>query len=138
MPGTRIASSSSTAGIGGRWVNAAGSVLELELHDDGRVTGTLRLAGDGAAYRPHALAGRLQLRPDGTQGVVGSAPGWPTASTVTVWCGELDAAEGTLDTHWLAPIGPESDPGWAGPLGGPVFHRHSRQSRQARHDRRSA
>lgn len=136
MSDSCVASSPSATGIGGRWVNDAGSVLELELHDDGRVTGTLRLAGDGAAYRPHPLAGRYQQRPDGTQGVVGSAPGWPTGSTVTVWCGEIDPSEGTMATHWLAPIGPGTEPDWDRPLGGLVFRRHLPQARRNR--RRSA
>lgn len=126
------------AAIGGRWANECGSTLELELHDDGRVTGFLRLGGDGAAYRPHPVAGRCQTRPDGTPGVVGSAAGWPTASTVTVWCAEL-GDEMTLQTHWLAPIGPDTDPGWSEALGGGLFRRQVLHVRQVRRrTRRSA
>lgn len=119
------------AAVGGRWVNDCGSTLELEVHDDGRVTGYLRLAGDGVAYRPHPVAGRCQSRPDGTFGVVGSAPGWPTASTATVWCADL-GDETTLHTHWLAPIGPGTDPEWSQALGGGLFRRQVSQGRQVR------
>lgn len=114
-------------GASGRWSNDDGSVLELEVHHDGRLSGTLRLAGDGVVYRPHQVTGTYQVRPDGKHGIVGSVPGWPAPATVTVWCGELDPETGELSTRWLVAAEPGVSPGWNDDLGGEMFHRQGRR-----------
>lgn len=118
--------------LDGRWVNPDGSVLELEVHNDGRVTGTFTLGSDWPSYRPHRVTGTYSSRPEGGRGVVGSVVGWPNASSVTVWTAEYDAGTGELRTTWLLAAGPH-DVGQPPPtVGGAVFHRSPRSRSMAR------
>jgi hypothetical protein len=118
--------------VDGRWSNERGSVLELEVHDDGRVTGTFRLASDGNSYRPHPVTGTYTQRPDGGLGVVGSVIGWPRTGSVTVWTGAYDETLDELHTRWLMT---ETAGGityeWPS-VGGDVFRRVVRSRTMAR------
>lgn len=109
--------------LGGRWINPDGSVLELEVHDDGRVTGTFILGRDRPSYRPHRVTGTYLIRPEGGRGVVGSVAGWPKAASMTVWTGEYDAERDELRTSWLLAAGPRDADEAVPSIGGAVFRR---------------
>jgi hypothetical protein len=109
--------------IEGRWVNDSGSVLTLTVHADGRLTGSLRLATDGSSYRPHRIVGSYTRRPDGSQGIVGSVVGWPTNTSITVWCAEHDSGADSLETSWLSSAPTRKAAPCAASIGGAVFRR---------------
>ncbi|HET9077301.1 MAG TPA: avidin/streptavidin family protein [Acidimicrobiales bacterium] len=112
--------------LDGQWRNERGSVLELRVHDDGRITGTFRLGSDGSCYRPYRVTGTYTLRPEGGRGVVGSLIDWPRANSVTVWTGELDPAGDQLRTRWLMTTGPLVAAEEALLVGGHDFRRSAR------------
>lgn len=118
--------------LDGRWVNPDGSVLELEVHPDGRVTGSFILGSDRPSYRPHRVTGTYLARPEGARGAVGSILGWPKASAVTVWTGEYDPASGELRTSWLLAAGPHDIDQPVPSVGGVVFRRSMRRRSMAR------
>lgn len=109
--------------VGGRWVNAGGTAIDLACHPDGRVSGIIRFASDGAAYKPYQLRGTVVVGPRGERGVVATLVGWPRPAAETVWFGALDDAAAALDTKLMfagAPGGTD----WASAAGGSVFRRH--------------
>jgi hypothetical protein len=112
--------------LDGRWVNDVGSVLTLTVHDDGRVSGSLRLGRDGSSYRPHRIAASYLRRPDGSRGIVGSVVGWPSNAVITVWCGEFDTELEVLETSWLTTTQPGPVTSCAASVGGEVFRRLDR------------
>lgn len=91
--------------LDGRWTNGQGSLLDLEVHATGWVTGTFRAASDGSSYRPYRVTGTYTERPEGGRGVVGSVLAWPWADSVTVWTGEYDPRRDELRTSWLMAAG---------------------------------
>ena len=116
----------------GRWANPDGSVLELAVHQDGRVTGSFIWGSDRPSYRPHSVTGTYLSRPEGGRGIVGSVVGWPKASAVTVWTGEYDSGTGELRTAWLLAAGPHDIDQPAPSVGGAVFRRLPRSRSMAR------
>lgn len=118
--------------LDGRWTDRGGSVLELEVHDDGRITGIFRSSRDGNSYRPYRVTGTYTLRPEGGRGVVGSVSGWPRPNAVTVWTGEYVAGSDELRTSWLM----TTEPGMVDlrePAGGDqIFRRTAPGSSMAR------
>lgn len=88
--------------LSGRWVNGSGTVIDLRSHDDGRVSGTVKFGATGASYQLYPLKGTCVVRPDGQRGIVGTVPGWPQPSSITVWCGELDTDGAVLSTRLLS------------------------------------
>lgn len=89
----------------GRWVNGSGTVIDLRSHGDGRVSGTVKFAATDASYQLYPLKGTCVVRPDGQRGIVGTVPGWPQPSSLTVWCGELDDDGSVLSTKLLSAAG---------------------------------
>lgn len=118
--------------LAGRWLNDGGTAIVLVSHDDGRVSGTIRFGSDGTVYKPYHLRATVVLRPDGGRGIVGTMPGWPLASTATVWFGELDAAGDTLSTKLLLSDASLPTIDWEAETGGPVFRRAVNRRRQRR------
>jgi hypothetical protein len=86
----------------GAWVNESGAVLDLTVHRDGRVSGTLKPGRSTWSRHPRRLIGRYLCEDHTAKGVVASVFGWPEAGSVTVWCGQLDPVAGVLRTEWLA------------------------------------
>lgn len=127
MSRTKLAAAAPDHILDGHWRNERGSVLELEVHDDGRITGSFRLGSDGSAYRPYRVTGTYTLRPEGARGVVGSLIGWPRSNTVTVWTGEYDPASDLLRTSWLMTTGPGRSPDEVASIGGQIFRRATRR-----------
>jgi hypothetical protein len=111
----------------GRWINDGGTVIDLMCHDDGRLSGTIRFGSDGTAYKPHHLRGTYVERPDGHSGIVGTVAGWPQASSVTVWCGELGPDGTSLVTSLFMAAGPGPALDWDTATGGTVFRRFAGQ-----------
>lgn len=118
-------------GVDGRWVNPDGSVLEIEVHEDGRVTGTFTLGSDRPSYRPYRVTGTYLVRAEGGRGMVGSVVGWPRAASVTVWTGEYDPDTDELRTSWLSTALPR-EAGERAPSVGAVFRRLPRPRSMAR------
>ena len=119
-------------GLSGRWLNEGGTVIALVSHDDGRVSGTIRFGCDGSAYKPYQLRGTEVVRPDGGgRGIVGTMPGWPLASALTVWFGELEAAGGRLLTKLLLADADSPAVDWETATGGSVFQRMVARRRTA-------
>lgn len=117
--------------LGGRWVNDGGTAIVLVSHDDGRVSGTIRFGSDGTTYKPYHLRGTVVVRPGGGRGIVGTMPGWPLASTATVWFGELDGSGDVLSTKLLladCSMGPID---WEAATGGGMFRRTVLRRRSA-------
>ena len=135
-PGGAMSEASRKVPVGvsldGRWVNPDGSVLELEVHQDGRVTGSFILGSDRPSYRPYRVTGTYLARPEGGRGVVGSVLGWPKASAVTVWTGEFDSERSELRTSWLLAVGPHVIDQPVPSVGGVVFRRLVRPRSMAR------
>lgn len=119
--------------LDGRWVNGAGTVIDLRTHPDGRLSGAIRLAVDRPSYKPHELRGTCVERPSGDRGIVATVPGWPSPTSAMVWCGDLAADAEELVTRVLVTGGPESRVDWLAVVGGSTFTRAG-----ARTDRRSA
>lgn len=117
--------------LGSHWVNDRGTAIELVGHDDGRVTGTIRLASDGTAYKPYVLRGTVVVRPEGDSGVVATLLGWPLVSAATVWVGELDPTGTVLTTRLLVADGSVPAIDWEPAMGGSVFRRNSDRRRRA-------
>ena len=115
-------------GLSGRWVNDIGTVIDLRSHSDGRVSGTVKFAAAaGTSYQLFPLKGTCVVRPDGHRGIVGTVPGWPQPSSVTVWCGELDSDGSVLSTKLLSAAGA---PPHVGLDGETDFHRTGAASRR--------
>lgn len=121
--------------LAGSWINDAGSVLDLRVHDDGRVSGTFRPGREARPRRAREVVGRY-LAGDRTakeaKGVVASVLGWPEPQSVTVWCGQLDLHAGLLRTEWLtarvgAGAAPAAESDAGPPPGGAVFRRRWRR-----------
>lgn len=94
----------------GSWVNESGAVLDLTVHRDGRISGTLKPGRSTWSRQPRRLIGRYLSADHAAKGVVASVFGWPERDSVTVWCGQLDPTEGVLRTEWLAAaIGEQPD-----------------------------
>ena len=93
--------SAATGSLAGKWINDSGSILDLRVDPDGRVTGTFRLASDGTSYLPYGVVGTCAERVSTQRGVVGSVKGWPSRGAVTVFCAEYDAVADVLVTTWL-------------------------------------
>jgi hypothetical protein len=117
----------SAAELSGRWVNDLGTVIDLRSHADGRVSGTVKFGATGASYQLYPLKGTCVLRPDGQRGIVGTVPGWPQPSSLTVWCGELDTDGSVLSTKLLSAAGESSHQALDG---GTDFHRTQAASRR--------
>ena len=117
--------------LAGRWLNDGGTAIMLVLHDDGRISGTIRFGSDGTTYRPYHLRGTVVLRPDGGRGIVGTMPGWPLASASAVWFGELDSSGETLSTKLLLADASIPAIDWETETGGAVFHRPAVRRRRA-------
>ena len=119
-------------GLSGRWLNDGGTVIALMSHDDGRVSGTIRFGCDGSTYKPYQLRGTEVVRPDGGgRGIVGTMPGWPLASTLTVWFGELDPTGTNLFTKLLVAEGCAPAIDWDAAAGGAMFRRLAARRRSA-------
>lgn len=123
--------------LDGRWSNQQGSILELEVHGDGWISGTFRAASDGTSYRPYRVSGTYTVRQDGGRGVVGSVVGWPQAGSITVWTGEYDPQRDELRTSWLmmAPsdqVGSAESDELTASVGGEIFRRLVRPPSMAR------
>lgn len=117
--------------LGGRWVNDGGTAIVLVPHEDGRVSGTIRFGSDGFVYKPYHLRGSVVVRPDGGRGIVGTMPGWPLASTATVWFGQLDAGGDVLSTKLLLADASVPAIDWEAATGGAVFRRTVLRRRSA-------
>lgn len=109
--------------LGGRWLNDGGTAIVLVSHDDGRVSGTIRFGSDGTVYKPYHLRGAVVVRPDGGRGIVGTMPGWPLASTATVWFGQLDGSGQILSTKLLLADASIPVIDWEAATGGAEFRR---------------
>lgn len=109
--------------LSGRWLNEGGTVIALVPHEDGRVSGTIRFGCDGSAYKPYVLRATEVVRPDGGRGIVGTMPGWPSVSNLTVWFGELDARGDRLSTKLLLADAAHPALDWEAATGGAVFRR---------------
>lgn len=107
----------------GRWINDGGTVIDLHDHDDGRMTGSVRFASDGASFRPHDIRGTKVDRPDGRIGIMGTVLDWPEKATVNVWFGELDPGTGILTTRLLFASGAAPAVEWETAAGGAAFRR---------------
>ena len=118
--------------LDGRWSNGEGSTLDLEVHDDGWVTGTFRSASDGSSYRPYRVNGTYTERQEGGRGVVGSVVGWPRATSITVWTGEYDPVTDQLRTSWLTTAGDGEGDQRAPTVGREIFRRSARPRSMAR------
>jgi hypothetical protein len=127
---TFAAQSSTEEDVGGRWVNDGGTVIDLRSHDDGRLSGTIRFAADGSSYKPFELRGTCVAGEDGHKRLVGTVPGWPHPSSMTVWCGDLDEAGALLDTTLLSAGGPPLEVDWETATGGTAFRRPARKTRR--------
>ena len=117
--------------LGGRWVNDGGTAIVLVSHGDGRVSGTIRFGSDGTVYRPFHLRGTVVVRPGGGGGIVGTMPGWPLASTATVWFGQLDPSGEVLSTKLLLADASIPSIDWDAATGGAVFRRAVLRRRSA-------
>ena len=116
--------------VGGQWQSDDGIFVNFECHPDGRLTGRIRFAYDGPVYRPHEFTGTWLFRPDGTHGFVGSVRAMHPGAPVTVWCGEVNEAEGLLTTTWLSATGTADCRVDAVPTSGAVFRRPRIRSRR--------
>ena len=93
----------------GRWVNQAGSVMTLEVKEDGRLTGTYATA--------------LGCRPGVEQPLVGSCSGHGvTFSVLFVGCGSTTAWAGTVEVSAEGPEASGNGTGEGEAKEGPVIH----------------
>lgn len=132
LDGTSRVSDAPDRELDGRWTNGQGSLLDLEVHTDGWVTGTFRAASDGSSYRPYRVTGAYTERPEGGRGVVGSVLGWPRADSVTVWTGEYDPRRDELRTSWLMTTAADRADQDGLPVGGEVFRKAAAHPPMAR------
>ena len=123
---------SDTVDLSGRWVNDGGTVIDLRSHGDGRVSGTVRFADAGVTYQLFPLRGTCVERPDGQRGIVGTVPGWPQPSSMTVWCAELDTDGAVLSTKLLNTAESSTPPCCEGTCGGNDFRRAPAPRRRRR------
>lgn len=89
------------ASIAGAWRNQLGSLLTLEVGEDGAVRGHYHAGAGSSPDRAYPVTGFCDPRPIGSVAAIGFVVNWQDNHCVTVWSGKHDAQLGTIETTWL-------------------------------------
>lgn len=106
-------------GLSGTWHNQRGSVMTVQVDDNGLLTGTYRSAVGLCPGVAHALTGRFAR----DSRAVAFCVHWDGTSSATAWSGAWNPSTSTLCTTWVLTLArpSQADDEWQNEVGHDKF-----------------